>query len=144
MTETSSRSLIHRLSTECSILAIIVCVTMLLMNIRAHERYVEHNRSVLRYSTDVDKPSALRLMNELRRRGLLDGERRAFSLSHPDAAWELGVFVSEATLLSPRNQQLLKEFLVPVCQSVFGDDPVRVSLTDEDLIPQLLLMELPE
>lgn len=144
MSESQPHSVMRRLSRDTTILAVIVCITMLLMNLRYHERYLEQNRSVLMYTTDVDKPRALQLFQAMADAGLFDGQQHSFLLSRPLGVWELSIHASPATLRTPASQQLLKDFFLPLCEGVFGEERLRVHLTDEELTPQLLLFELPE
>lgn len=143
MSETQTPSLLRRLNMELAILAVIVVVTMLLMSIRVHDRYIERRRATLMYTTDVDRGRAMALVDAMDAGGLLDGLDHGFSLSRPEDVWEFHAYASEETLQTPYNQQVLREVLIPICRSVFGNDSVNVRLTDEELVPRLLLFQLP-
>ncbi len=140
MNDRASGTLMKRLTVEFTVLAAIVAGTMLLMNVRVHERYIEDRRAILRYEADVDKSTALHLMQALSDSGVIGGNDLAFALGRADDTWEFHAVALPETLESPQKQQQLRELFRPICRRVFGDGRVHVRLTDDELNPVVLLL----
>lgn len=141
MIESSKRNIVVYLAIEISVLAGIALATLLLINIRIHDRQIERAHSQVVYSPDCDKSLALRLTDEMEAMGLFDGVPHLFYLDGTDGALELLLAVAPKAIQSVELQQLLADVFHKICQSTFEQHPVDVWMTDENYEKHRILIE---
>ncbi len=108
-----------------------------------HERFITANRGEVVYSMTAKKDDALRLGEFLGPAGDFDGTHKTIRLDFIDGRHHVFLIVSEQLVESqPAVLERLKQGIRPLCDKVFGDEPVTVWLTDTRLQPHTQLAKL--
>jgi len=140
MTGTKQADVKNTLPREFVILAVLVACTMLVLNVRYHDRVIDQSHGLVFYTPDVEKVHAVRLSNELTSIGVFDGIPRVIRLENADGTHQIQVAVAPETFDSVGTKGLLTTVFRSVCEKVFQDETAEVWLIDEHLVPRLLLL----
>jgi len=125
-------SLIDLLAREFGILSVIVLASMLLMNVRLHERQIERMHGTVIYTTNARKADAVRLADQLVAHRLFAGTPSTVRLDRVDGVHEVKLVVEPAAIDQPGIRQRLKNVFHTISTGAFGSDPAIVRLTDEN------------